>query len=107
MSPKIDVITIGVNDLERARQFYEHGFGVVVRDEHQTLTVSLGPGASRLALRPWDAVAVDAGVEAQTSGFRGFTLSYILDSADSVDQILDRAERHGGKVSKPPKNALW
>jgi catechol 2,3-dioxygenase-like lactoylglutathione lyase family enzyme len=107
MHPKIDVITVGVTDLERARQFYEQGLAGVVRDGHQALTVSFGSCGSRLALRPWDAVAVDAGVEAQTSGFRAFTLSYILGSADEVDEILARAERHGGRVSKPPKSALW
>src|SRR5437763_12584460 len=107
MNPKIDVITIGVTDLERARQFYEQGLGGVLRNGNQTLTVSLGANASRLALRPWDAVAFDAGVEAQSSGFRAFTLSYILESAEQVDEVLARAEHHGGTVSKPPKNALW
>jgi catechol 2,3-dioxygenase-like lactoylglutathione lyase family enzyme len=107
MNPKIDVITLGVEDLERAREFYEQGLGGAVRDEHDRITVRLGAGASPLALRPWDAVAREAAVEAQTSGFRAFTLSYILDSAESVDAILARAERHGGEVSKPPKNALW
>jgi catechol 2,3-dioxygenase-like lactoylglutathione lyase family enzyme len=107
MSPKIDIITIAANDLERTRQFYERGFGGSVGAENGAITVSLGSAASPLALRPWDAVALDAGVEAVSSGFRGFTLSYILDSADGVDQILARAERHGGRVSKPPKNAVW
>jgi uncharacterized protein len=107
MNPRIDVITLGVSDLERARQFYERALGGAVRDEHQSLTVDLGANASPLSLRPWDAVAIDAGVEAQTSGFRAFTLSYILDSADDVDEVLGRAERHGGTISKPPQNALW
>jgi catechol 2,3-dioxygenase-like lactoylglutathione lyase family enzyme len=107
MNPRIDVITLGVTDLERARQFYERGFGGTVREEPQGLTVSLGSDASRLALRPWDALALDAGVQAQNSGFRAFTLSYILESADEVDEMLSRAERHHGKVSKPPKNAVW
>src|SRR5947209_660621 len=108
MTPKIDVITIGVADLARAREFYEHGFGCTVREEpNETLALSLAGNASDIALRPWDAVAFDAGMSEQTNGFRGFTLSYILDSADAVDDVLARAERHGGEVSKPPKNALW
>jgi catechol 2,3-dioxygenase-like lactoylglutathione lyase family enzyme len=107
MNPKIDVITLGVRDLEGARQFYERVLGGAVRDERQSLTVSFGGNASRLTLRPWEAVAFDAGLEAQSCGFRAFTLSYILESADDVDQILARAERHGGTISKPPKNALW
>ena len=108
MNPRIDVITLGVTDLECARSFYEHGLGATVGEEpDDTLTLTLGGDSSRLAIRPWDAVAGEAGVPEQSSGFRGFTLSYILGSADEVDEVLGRAERSGGKLSKPPKNALW
>lgn len=107
MNPKIDAITLGVNDLAEARKFYEEGFGAAVGSRDEGLTLSLGPNASRLELRDWDAVAVEAGVAAQSTGFRAFTLSYILESADEVDQILERAGHHGGRVSKPPKNAVW
>jgi uncharacterized protein len=107
VSPRIDIINLGVLDLEQAREFHEGGFGATLSAEGEALSVSLGPNASRLALRPWDAVANDACMRADTTGFRAFTLSYILESADDVDQTLDRLVRHGGRVSKPPKNALW
>jgi uncharacterized protein len=107
MNPRIDVINIGVDNLDRARDFYEQALGGTVRAEQNALTINLGPRSSRLTLRPWDAVALDAGVEGASSGFRAFTLSYILDSAEAVDQVLARAEQHGGRVSKPPKNAVW
>jgi catechol 2,3-dioxygenase-like lactoylglutathione lyase family enzyme len=107
MTPRIDIITLGVSDLEQARQFYERGFGGAVRAEQRALAVSLGSNSSRLYLRPWDEVAFDAGRDAVSSGFRAFTLSYILESADAVDAVLERLERHGGRVSKPPKSAFW
>ena len=107
MTPKIDVITLGVTDLERARRFYERGFGGAIREEHQGLRIDLGPNSSHISLRHWDTLALDAGVEATSSGFRAFTLSYILESADAVDAVLARAEQNGGRISKPPKNAVW
>jgi uncharacterized protein len=107
MTARIDIITLGVNELEAAREFYEGGLGANVRAENDALKVSLGPNASCLELRGWDVIAHQVGVRTDTSGFRAFTLSYILDSADDVDQILNRLERHGGRVSKPPKNAVW
>jgi catechol 2,3-dioxygenase-like lactoylglutathione lyase family enzyme len=107
MNPKIDIITLGVDDRERARQFYERGFGATVVAEDKALAVDLGPNSSRIYLRSWDEVASDAGVDAVSSGFRAFTLSYILESADAVDAVLARAERYGGRVSKPPKTAFW
>jgi catechol 2,3-dioxygenase-like lactoylglutathione lyase family enzyme len=107
MNPRIDIINIGVSDLEQAHRFYEGAFGADRRAESPVPLVDLGGNASRVALREWDAVASDAGVAAHGSGFRGFTLSYILDSAEDVDEVLRRAERHGGRVTKPPKNAVW
>src|SRR5947209_19014200 len=107
MNAKIDVITLGVTDLEQAREFYERGFGGVARTEHEALAVTLGPNSSALHLRHWDTLASDAGVEASSTGFRAFTLSYILDSAVEVDAVIERVEQHGGRVSKPPKNAFW
>ncbi|HEY3727415.1 MAG TPA: VOC family protein [Solirubrobacteraceae bacterium] len=108
MYPKIDIITLGVADLQRARDFYEHGFGCALEQEtRDTVTVNFGRNASALALRPWDALAGEAGVAPQTNGFRGFTLSYIVDSADDVDDVLARAAGHGAEISKPPRNAMW
>jgi uncharacterized protein len=107
MTPKIDTITIGVHDLDQAREFYGSGLGGTIGVEGQVPVVSLGACASPLALRPWDVVAHDAGVDADSSGFRAFTLSYIVDSAGDVNHVLDRAERHGGTISKPPKSAFW
>src|SRR4051794_25310590 len=107
MNPRIDIITLGVGDLDQARQFYESGFGAVVHTDGQTPAITMGPNSSRFDLRPWEEVACDAGVESASTGFRGFTLSYILESADAVDAVLARVERHGGRVSKPPKSALW
>jgi catechol 2,3-dioxygenase-like lactoylglutathione lyase family enzyme len=93
--------------VDRAREFHERGLGGIVIEQASALFVTLGGRASRLSLRQWNEVATDGGVEPASSGFRGFTLSFIVDSADAVDQILERATQHGGTVSKPPKNAVW
>jgi catechol 2,3-dioxygenase-like lactoylglutathione lyase family enzyme len=108
MSPQIDVITLGVSDPARARRFYERGLGRPVRREAgDALSVATGSQASVIAVRPWEDVAADAGVSASSSGFRAFTLSCIFDTAQDVDAVLESTSRHGGTVSKPPKNALW
>jgi catechol 2,3-dioxygenase-like lactoylglutathione lyase family enzyme len=94
MNPQIDEITIAVTELERARRFYEEGLG-------------FGADSSMLALRPWDALADDVGASPESEGFRGFTLSYIVDDAAAVDAMLARAVSAGGVISKPPRTALW
>ncbi len=107
MTATIDIITLGVDDLATARAFYEDGLGANVDVEGDTVHVGFGANAARVSLRGRDALADEAGAHAQASGFRAFTLSYILESADEVDAILGRVERNGGRVSKPPKNAVW
>jgi catechol 2,3-dioxygenase-like lactoylglutathione lyase family enzyme len=107
MNPKIDVINLGVADRERSRRFYVDALGGEVRTENGTAAIVLGEDISRLRLGDWESVAREAGVEPQTSGFRAFTLSFIVESADDVDQVLARAQANGGRVSKTPKNALW
>jgi catechol 2,3-dioxygenase-like lactoylglutathione lyase family enzyme len=108
MHPRIDIITIGADDLDAARRFLAGGLGCEVRSQPgDALALDLGPHASTLELRPWDAVAADAGVPSGGDGFRGFTLSYIVDTAQAVDDVLGRSERHGGVIAKPPKRAVW
>ncbi|MGH2607169.1 MAG: VOC family protein, partial [Anaerolineales bacterium] len=64
-------------------------------------------GSSALGLLPWDALAGDAGVSVEGSGFRGMTLSYIVRSEGRVDAVLAEAERAGGKIAKPAERAPW
>jgi uncharacterized glyoxalase superfamily protein PhnB len=74
------------------------------------LSLRLSDGSSALALYQWDALAGDAGdagVPAEGTGFRAFTLSAIVDSQERVDEIMAQAEQAGGKIVKPARRALW
>jgi len=108
MNPQITAILIGVSDLKRSKQFYSEGLGCPIdKDYPQFVSLNLGEGSSTLALYPWDALAGDAGVPADGSGFRGFSLHYIVASKKRVDEVLDQATRAGGKLVKPAENAQW
>jgi len=103
-----NVITLGVTDLDEAKRFYTEGLGLpILKDEGRFVSLGLGDGSSGLALYHRDALAHDAGVPADGTGFRGVTLSYITDSADHVDGLLARATAAGGRLVKPAKRALW
>ena len=105
MNPRIDIITLGVNDPDQAREFYEGAKRPwsLPGAERQPRGKCITSGAAPMEL--WS--PTEAGVQPDTTGFRAFTLSYILGSADEVDQILARSERRGGRVTKPLKNAVW
>ena len=108
MSLQITAILIGVTDLKRAKQFYSEGLGCPIdKDYPGFVSFDLGEGSSQLGLYPRDALAGDAGVPADGSGFRGVSLHYILPSTKRVDEVLDQATRAGAKLVKPAQNAQW
>ena len=108
MNPHVSVITLGVRDLERARRFYREGLGWPVQQEdHNWVCFTLGNGSSALALYPWEALAEDANVPAEGSGFRGVTLAYNVRSEQRVDGVLAEAEGAGGEIVKPARRASW
>ena len=104
----VSVITLGVRDLNRAKKFYSEGLGWPIQQaQGPWVCFSLGDGSSALGLFPWEALAGDAGVAADGSGFRGITLSYVVCSEARVDAVLAEAERAGGKIAKPAQRAQW
>jgi len=108
MSLQLTAILIGVSDLKRAKQLYSEGLGCPIdKDYPAFVSFNLGEGSSQLGLYPRDALAGDAGVPADGSGFRGVSLHYIVPSTKQVDEVLDQATRAGGKLVKPAQNAQW
>ena len=108
MSLEITAITLGVQDLNRAKQFYGEGLGCPIeKDFRGFVSFNLGNGSPALALYMWDALAADAGVTANGSGFRGITLNYIVPSAERVDEVMAQAERAGATIVKPAQKAQW
>ena len=108
MNPYVSGITLGVKDVNRAKQFYSQGLGWPIQQEQgDWVSFSLNNGSCALGLLPREALADDAGVAADGSGFRGVTLSYIVRSDERVDAVLAEAQRAGGTIAKPAQRAAW
>ena len=108
MKPAVSVITLGVADLDRAKQFYSEGLGWPLHlMEGNWVCYLLGGGSTAFALYPWDELANDAGVAADRGGFRGVTLAYNVRSEVRVDAVLAEAERAGGTIARPARRANW
>jgi hypothetical protein len=108
MHPHVSVITLGVRDLQRARQFYGEGLGWPLEQDYPVwVSFKMGEGSSTVGLYPWEQLAGDAGVEAAGTGFRGVTLSYLVRSDDRVETILAEAEKAGGTIVKPAEQSQW
>src|SRR3954467_8204340 len=108
MKPHVSVITLGVRDMNRAKQFYSEGLGWPIQQDYgQWVSFSLGNGSSWLGLYAWGTPADAAGVAPEGSGFRGVPLSYIVGSEERVDAVLTEAERAGGTIVRPAERPQW
>jgi uncharacterized protein len=108
VKPHVSVITLGVIDLARAREFYADRLGWPVQQQEENwVCFLLGGESTAFALYPWDELAADARADSAGSGFRGVTLSYIVRSQDRVDDVLAEAERAGGTIVKPAAASEW
>src|SRR3569623_1794994 len=108
MNPHVSAITLGVTDLDRAKQFYAEGLGWPINQEYgQWVSFRLAGGSQELGLLARDTLAGDAGVPADGRGFQGFTFSYLVRSEDRGEEVLAEAEKAGGTIVKPAEKAPW
>ena len=106
MEQRISVITLGVKDLERSREFYEAlGWRRSLRDVQGIVWFQTGGMA--LALYPRVNLAVDAGVAPDGQGFAGITLAWNARSPEEVDAAMRSAEAAGAKIVKRAEEAFW
>ena len=109
MKPEISIITIGVDDLERAFAFYRALFDI--SDEQ------IGAGEDHVAfffddkfsfvLFPREQIAQTAGKPESLDGTPGFVLSHRAESPEAVDDILERVLVAGGAVITPGTQSEW
>jgi catechol 2,3-dioxygenase-like lactoylglutathione lyase family enzyme len=100
------MITLGVRDMETAVRFYENGLGLP-RMPFEGGAAFFDLNGSWLSLYPWNALAEDAAVNADGSGFRGITLAHVVSTREEVRNVLDQAVRSGGKLVKPAREVFW
>ncbi len=106
MKPRITVITIGVDDLERSLRFYRDGLGFategIVGTEFEYGAVVFVPleQGLRLALWPRASIAHDTGLEASPASPTDMTLGHNVNSKAEVDEAMARAKKAGARIVK-------
>ncbi|RSN67576.1 VOC family protein [Actinomadura sp. WAC 06369] len=106
MALSIDIITLGVPEVEAAQGFYASAFSCPAPGEGPAAGLDLH-GTGRLAFQPLEAMAGDTGADPAASGFRGYVLSSIVQRPAEVRALLDAAAARGATVVKPAKKALF
>ena len=106
MEARISIITLGVSDLARSIQFYRDGLGLPLRPGEENIAFFETRG-TWLALYPREALAEDATVSPQGSGFPSFTLAHNVRTREEVDATLREAEAAGATIVKPAADTFW
>lgn len=102
--PLANMITLGVQDLARERDFYQRLGWPVVLDTDDFVVFELRGAV--LALFPREQLARDAHTQPAPAG-TGIASSVIIivDRAEDVDELADQARAAGATLTKPPTDA--
>jgi catechol 2,3-dioxygenase-like lactoylglutathione lyase family enzyme len=113
MKPRLTVITLGVDDLERAVAFYRDGLGlptdgIVGKDfDHGAVAFFNLQAELKLALWPRESLAHDTGLPQARPGATAVSLGHNVASRDEVDAVMAQAMRAGAVIAKPAGNTFW
>ncbi|WP_165243944.1 VOC family protein [Paludisphaera soli] len=113
MKPRISVITLAVEDLERSLRFYRDGLGLATEGiigtefEHGAVAFfDLQPGL-KLAIWPRASLAHDSGVALHPPSPTEFTLGCNFASREEVDAVMAKAAGAGAAIAKRAGGTFW
>lgn len=119
MQARISVITLAVDDLERALRFYREGLGLqspgivateFVGDENNAsgavVMFDLADGLI-LALYPRTELAKDSAVPYAPAKTGEFSVGQLVGNKDEVDAVLAAAAAAGATVTDPARERPW
>jgi catechol 2,3-dioxygenase-like lactoylglutathione lyase family enzyme len=113
MKQRISVVTLGVDDLERAVEFYRDGLGlrtdgIVGREfEYGAVAFFELSGGLMLALWPRESISHDSGLAKCAASSTEFTIGHNVTSKEEVDAVMEQARNAGAAIVKPAHETFW
>ena len=98
MDQRLNVITLGVEDVPRARAFYEELGWKVAFTDGDIVMFQAGPMIISLWSRA--KLAEDSGVAEPGAAWGGFTLGYAVGGPGEVDALCAQAAEAGAEVTR-------
>lgn len=105
MKQRVNLITLGVSELGRARRFYETlGWKTGAGAEDDVVFFQAG----EMVVALWDRakLAEDSGVE-DGGGWGGVTPALNLGSPAEVDAVIEEARDAGATIGREPAETFW
>lgn len=113
MKPRVTVLTLGVEDLERSLIFYRDGLGLptegIVGTEFEHGAVAFFDLQAGLKLAIWRRrdLAHEAKVAWSPPSSTEMTIGHNVASKQEVDQVMEQARRAGAVVTDPAHDTFW
>jgi uncharacterized glyoxalase superfamily protein PhnB len=113
MNPHITVLTLGVDDLHRAVEFYRDGLGLrtpgIVGADLENGAVAFFDlqAGLKLALWPRHSIAADTGLPRQLPSATDVTLGHNVGSKQEVDAVMAQAKAAGATIVKPAQATFY
>ena len=105
MEQRVSLVTLGVEDLARARSFYEAlGWrsGAAPADD----VVFFQAGGMIVALWGREQLTDDSAVT-DSGGYGGVTLAYNARGREEVDAVIEQARAAGARIGREPAETFW
>jgi hypothetical protein len=113
MKPRISVITIGVDDLERSLRFYRDGLGLktegIIGTEFEYGAVAFFDleAGLKLALYPRSSLAHDSTLPLGQPSATELSIGHNVSSKQEVDAVMEQARKSGAVIVKPAQDTFW
>ncbi len=119
MKPRIGIITLGVNDMEKSLKFYRDGLGLPTRgivgtefkrterDAAGAVAMFEMQDGQLLALYPRMELLKDSNVKESGRSSIEFSLGYFSKDEAEVDRLVKKAAAAGAIVTDPPRKRPW
>lgn len=113
MKPRIKIITLGVDDLERSLRFYRDGLGLKTEGiignefEHGAVAFFDLEGGLMLALYPRKSLALDSTLPLGQTSATELSIGHNVSSKAEVDSVMEEAHKAGAKIVKPAQDTFW
>ncbi len=113
MKPRISLITIGVDDLERSLKFYRDRLGLATQG---IIGTDFAYGAVaffelqaglKLAIYPRKSLCRDSGLPLHEPSSTEFSIGHNVSSRTEVDAVMLQARRAGADIVKPAHDTFW
>jgi predicted lactoylglutathione lyase len=105
MKQSLSLITLGVSDYERAKEFY-NALGWSTTLEIQETAFFEANGVV-VVLWAREKLAADTGVADDGARWSAITLAHNVGSRQEVDRVIEEARRSGGTITREPSETFY